>query len=82
MKASVTVKFQGLVAILVATEDYTPEDWDLATDELVSRSFLPMHDDPIHRLEDGTEIYVWQQFPIQEVPTAVLDGVTMVGVEK
>ena len=72
-KPSVIVRYQGLVAVLVAAEDYTAEDWDLATDELVARSFLPMGDDPIHRLPDGTEIHIWQQFPIKDDPD--IDGV-------
>lgn len=64
---TVQLRYQGLVAVMIAQPDYTPEDWDAAVDELVTRNFLPSSTEPIAVLPDGTEVLVWQQFPVGSV---------------
>lgn len=58
---TVTLRFQGVGALLVASPNYTPEDWDLAVSELVARGFSPCHEDnePMFISSTGTELYSW-----------------------
>lgn len=61
--ATVKIVYLGLAALVLATPDYTPEDWDEAALELGRRGYALAHDVADHVLPCGTEIYVWMRQP-------------------